>query len=294
MEVSWIRRIGLYSSWFLVKCSHKYAISSLTDTTYRMSQINDAIKVMLFDVINMIDVVMGKPFREFVKLEYDCAKGLMSFTRIFDNYTFQMPRTIPSFRMIGIHGSICFAEEWGRKVKSLLPYLLDSLHVMLIHLNSVLAPSGGGLILYQAYGNLYAMTEEIHVTWAQLEKKRTRLRLYTNFFEEIAYTAWRRRHHSLRWLQNIQETMSEKIKTTVIIDGNVTLVDDEGKPLAKDDSSGGHDSEDEVTLVNNEVTNFLASKNVGYGTNSQLKQWKETYENADYDFDPYDDDIYEV
>ncbi|GJX51161.1 hypothetical protein Tco_0278006 [Tanacetum coccineum] len=68
----------------------------------------------------------------------------------------------------------------------------------------MLAPSGGGLILYQAYGNLYAMTgrkahlleskqipsvryfafgrhlEEIHMTWAHLEKKRTRLRTYTN------------------------------------------------------------------------------------------------------------------
>ncbi|GKF27541.1 hypothetical protein Tco_0093883 [Tanacetum coccineum] len=54
----------------------------------------------------------------------------------------------------------------------------------------MLAPSGGGLIRYQAYGNLYAMTafgwhlKEIHVTWAQLEKKRTRLRLYTNYLEE--------------------------------------------------------------------------------------------------------------
>ncbi|GJV59365.1 hypothetical protein Tco_1465465 [Tanacetum coccineum] len=49
----------------------------------------------------------------------------------------------------------------------------------------MLAPSGRGLILYQAYGNLYAMTalgwhlEEIHVTWAHLEKKQTRLRAYT-------------------------------------------------------------------------------------------------------------------
>ncbi|GJU25314.1 hypothetical protein Tco_1163935 [Tanacetum coccineum] len=72
----------------------------------------------------------------------------------------------------------------------------------------MLGPSGGGLILYQAYGNLYAMTgrkahlledkqipsvgvfdevflalgwhlEEIHVTWAHLEKKWTRLRTYT-------------------------------------------------------------------------------------------------------------------
>ncbi|GJV74403.1 hypothetical protein Tco_1505987 [Tanacetum coccineum] len=45
--------------------------------------------------INKAEVVMGKPFRKITKLEYDCAKGLMSFNRIFNNYTFQMPRTIP-------------------------------------------------------------------------------------------------------------------------------------------------------------------------------------------------------
>ncbi|GJW29406.1 hypothetical protein Tco_0046281 [Tanacetum coccineum] len=77
----------------------------------------------------------------------------------------------------------------------------------------MLASSGGGLILYQAYGNLYAMTgikahlledkripsvgvfdelflalgwhwEEMRVTWAHLEKKRTRLRTYTKSLEE--------------------------------------------------------------------------------------------------------------
>ncbi|GJU02148.1 hypothetical protein Tco_1112486 [Tanacetum coccineum] len=78
----------------------------------------------------------------------------------------------------------------------------------------MLAPSSGGLILYQAHGNLYAMTgrkahlledkqissvgvfdevflalgwllEEIHVTWAHLEKKRTRLRTYTKSLEDL-------------------------------------------------------------------------------------------------------------
>ncbi|GKB65880.1 ribonuclease H-like domain-containing protein [Tanacetum coccineum] len=87
----------------------------------------------------------------------------------------------------------------------------------------MLAPSGGGLILYQAYGNLYAMTgrkahlledkkipsvgvfdevyfafgrhlEEIHVTWAHLEKKRTRLQTYTNMAQEFLYSGWRRHH----------------------------------------------------------------------------------------------------
>ncbi|GJW76281.1 hypothetical protein Tco_0137963 [Tanacetum coccineum] len=80
-----------------------------------------------------------------------------------------------------------------------------------------LAPNGGGLILYQAYGNLYAMTgrkahlledkqilslgvfdevflalgwhlEEIHMTWAHLEKKRTRLRTCTKIHQEVLFS----------------------------------------------------------------------------------------------------------
>ncbi|GJW73069.1 hypothetical protein Tco_0132439 [Tanacetum coccineum] len=82
----------------------------------------------------------------------------------------------------------------------------------------MLAPSGGGLILYQAYGNLYAMTgrkahlledkqipsvgvfdevvlalgwhlEEIHVTWAHLEKKLTSLWSYTKSLEKLVSKA---------------------------------------------------------------------------------------------------------
>nr|GEW28628.1 hypothetical protein [Tanacetum cinerariifolium] len=51
----------------------------------------------------------------------------------------------------------------------------------------------------------------------------------------------------------------------LIIDGKLTLVDDEGKPLEKFYYSGDHNSEDEVEQVDNEMTNFLASKRVGYG-----------------------------
>ncbi|GJX91572.1 hypothetical protein Tco_0344898 [Tanacetum coccineum] len=54
-----------------------------------------------FIVSDMTAVMMGKPFRKVTKLEYDCTKGLISFTRIFDNYTFQMPRTIPRFKSWG-------------------------------------------------------------------------------------------------------------------------------------------------------------------------------------------------
>ncbi|GJT05495.1 hypothetical protein Tco_1332490 [Tanacetum coccineum] len=48
-----------------------------------------------FIQINKAEVVTGKPFRKITKLEYDRTKGLMSFNRIFDSYTFQMPCTIP-------------------------------------------------------------------------------------------------------------------------------------------------------------------------------------------------------
>ncbi|GJY42950.1 hypothetical protein Tco_0431163 [Tanacetum coccineum] len=36
--------------------------------------------------------------------------------------------------------------------------------------------------------------EELHVTWAHLEKKRTRLQTYTNIAQEFLYSGWRRRH----------------------------------------------------------------------------------------------------
>ncbi|GJZ70159.1 hypothetical protein Tco_0633709 [Tanacetum coccineum] len=48
--------------------------------------------------------------------------------------------------------------------------------------------------------------------------------------------------------------------------GSSNLANDEGKPV---------------------------EKKVGYGTNSLLEQWKESYENAAYYYDPYDDDMYE-
>ncbi|GJU50213.1 hypothetical protein Tco_1219768 [Tanacetum coccineum] len=36
--------------------------------------------------------------------------------------------------------------------------------------------------------------EELHVTWTQLEKKRTRLRTYTNITQDNILSSWRRRH----------------------------------------------------------------------------------------------------
>ncbi|GJU04816.1 hypothetical protein Tco_1121246 [Tanacetum coccineum] len=42
----------------------------------------------------------------------------------------------------------------------------------------------------------------------------------------------------------------------LILDGKVTFLDDEGKPLEKVNSLGDYDSEDEVALVDNEMASF--------------------------------------
>nr|GEY28108.1 hypothetical protein [Tanacetum cinerariifolium] len=78
----------------------------------------------------------------------------------------------------------------------------------------------------------------------------------------------------------------------LIIDEKVTLLVDEGKPLKKVVFSSDYDSDDEVASIDNEMANFFAKKD-GNGTQSFLKQWKESYENDDYEYDPYDDNMYE-
>nr|GEX65974.1 hypothetical protein [Tanacetum cinerariifolium] len=74
----------------------------------------------------------------------------------------------------------------------------------------------------------------------------------------------------------------------LIIDGKSILVDNQGNPLSKVDE----DSEDEVASVDNDMANFLAKKD-GYGTQSLLEQWKDSHKLDDYEYDPYDDDLYE-
>ncbi|GJW97320.1 geraniol 8-hydroxylase-like protein [Tanacetum coccineum] len=80
-----------------------------------------------------------------------------------------------------------------------------------------------------------------------------------------------------------------------LMDGKCMLVDEDGKPLEKVDSLGDHVGDDEVEYVDNDMARYLAlnSSGVGYGTNSLLEQWNNSYRDADYDYDPYDNDMYE-
>ncbi|GJY42565.1 hypothetical protein Tco_0429835 [Tanacetum coccineum] len=51
-----------------------------------------------FIMSDMAEVLMGKPFRKISKVKYDVTKGLVSFTKIFDTYTYRMLRTIPRLK----------------------------------------------------------------------------------------------------------------------------------------------------------------------------------------------------
>ncbi|GKE73487.1 hypothetical protein Tco_1535528 [Tanacetum coccineum] len=52
------------------------------------------------------------------------------------------------------------------------------------------------------------LLEEIHVTWTQFGKKRTRIQLCTKFDIKKAYNAWRWRRNSLRRRLKAQATVS--------------------------------------------------------------------------------------
>ncbi|GJV49039.1 hypothetical protein Tco_1439251 [Tanacetum coccineum] len=79
----------------------------------------------------------------------------------------------------------------------------------------------------------------------------------------------------------------------IVINGQAILVDEAGNPLKKLEYPGDHDSEDEVTSVDNDMARDLDSERSGFGTQSLLEQWRDSYGNGDYDEDPYNDDMYE-
>ncbi|GKC48503.1 hypothetical protein Tco_1071248 [Tanacetum coccineum] len=71
------------------------------------------------------------------------------------------------------------------------------------------------------------------------------------------------------------------------------LVDEIDNPLKKVEYPDDQDSEDEVASVDNDMARSLAKERTGFGTQSLLEQWRDSYVNGDYDEDLYDDDMYE-
>ncbi|GJS55009.1 retrovirus-related pol polyprotein from transposon TNT 1-94 [Tanacetum coccineum] len=79
----------------------------------------------------------------------------------------------------------------------------------------------------------------------------------------------------------------------LLISGQAILVDEAGNPLKNVECPGDYDSEDEVESVDKDMALSMAFERVSFGTQSLLKQWRDSYGNGDYDEDPYDDDMYE-
>ncbi|GJU49720.1 hypothetical protein Tco_1219275 [Tanacetum coccineum] len=79
----------------------------------------------------------------------------------------------------------------------------------------------------------------------------------------------------------------------LLTSGQAILVDKEGNTLKKVEFLGEYESEDEVASIDNDMAHFIAYERVGFGTQSLLEQWRDSYGNRDYDDDPYDDDMYE-
>ncbi|GJX78326.1 hypothetical protein Tco_0325137 [Tanacetum coccineum] len=92
-------------------------------------------------------------------------------------------------------------------------------------------------------------------------------------------------------------TIGEKIDKIErqICEGKLRLLNNDGDPLV---STGIVESDSEVDVVYDETSNLRISSsgkegsNKGYGTNSLLKQWRNSYPDNDY-YDPYNNDMYE-
>nr|GEZ03872.1 reverse transcriptase domain-containing protein [Tanacetum cinerariifolium] len=121
---------------------------------------------------------------------------------------------------------------------------------------------------------------------------RADVELKDNIMMAMPKLVWRGSIHVM-FVLNMNGNLPDVRVVRLIIDGTATLVDDNGKPLTRVDSLSDHDSDDEFALVDNDMANFLPSKDVGYGTNSLLEQWKESYGNGEYNYDPSDDYMYE-
>nr|GEX97899.1 hypothetical protein [Tanacetum cinerariifolium] len=78
----------------------------------------------------------------------------------------------------------------------------------------------------------------------------------------------------------------------LVIDAQAILMDEAGNPQKKVEYSGDHDSDDEVASVANDMACDLDLERTGFGTQSFLEQWRDSYGNGDYDEDMYDDDMY--
>nr|GEX50391.1 hypothetical protein [Tanacetum cinerariifolium]GEX53709.1 hypothetical protein [Tanacetum cinerariifolium] len=101
---------------------------------------------------------------------------------------------------------------------------------------------------------------EIHVTWDYLEKKRTRLQLYTKSHEENAYSGWRRRHNL------ISQQAATRNSGKAIVSSPPPTYDQEPTMVAKDDEMS---KEKEIDKIIDLLS--LSFKKIYKPTNNNLR-----------------------
>ncbi|GKD57300.1 hypothetical protein Tco_1290687 [Tanacetum coccineum] len=91
----------------------------------------------------------------------------------------------------------------------------------------------------------------------------------------------------------IEVSNSNPFEVLNSVDNDVELVGKLFLWMKKVECPGDYDREDEIASVDNDMAHSMASERVGFGTQSLLEQWRDSYGNGDYDEDPYNDDMYE-
>ncbi|GKA31695.1 hypothetical protein Tco_0718000 [Tanacetum coccineum] len=184
--------------------------------------------MIIEDISSIIDprmsqVVLVKPFVEISNMTHDQSLGVVKFTSEIDEIAYKMPYKIEQYNSLSDlekeHTKLVYLmneEDKKRGVdyvmSKILGFYKEYLELGPEYLTGL--EYEGGVMLYlmrRSFGVLRSFSgrfldddlatlgwllEDIDLTWAHLEKKRTRLQLYTEVVSRIAHRAWRRRRSS--------------------------------------------------------------------------------------------------
>ncbi|GJU46861.1 hypothetical protein Tco_1204127 [Tanacetum coccineum] len=132
-------------------------------------------------------------------MTHDLPEGVVRFTNENDEVAYKMPHTIEQYNSLSNlekeHTKSVYLrneEDKRRGVDYVMSKILGFYKECLeLGPEYVTGLDDDGEVTYFAFGR---HLEELHVTWAHLEKKRTRLRTYTNISQDYVLSSWRRRH----------------------------------------------------------------------------------------------------
>ncbi|GJU00090.1 hypothetical protein Tco_1110428 [Tanacetum coccineum] len=147
------------------------------------------------DISSIIDprlsqVVLEKPFVDISNMTHDPPEGVVRFTNGTDEIAYKMPHKIEQYNSLSDlkkeHTKLVYLrneEDKRRGVEYIMRKILGFYKECLeLGIKYVTGMDDEGEVTFLALGWLL---EEIHVTWAHLEKKRTRLRLYTKSLKKL-------------------------------------------------------------------------------------------------------------